>query len=277
MGMARALGFGLSDCQGLVVPAGAEPDGQRLLRSCGVLLWRFDHLLAHQAAALGGDAVVVDSPLIDLEDGFEPYLAGRRAGSKSLLATAERKARKLGREVGPLHFEPQARDHGLLDRLIEWKRQQYARTGVPDVLADPAVGAVLHDLLDHDGSEMRAPLSVLYAGDHPVALHLGLRSADELAWWLPTYDPAYATYSPGVTFMLRLAQWAAGVGVRRIDLGKGTEAYKERLRNGARPIADGQLVRHGGRGAAAAARSVRRRLRSARSRVPALAGGEVGS
>jgi CelD/BcsL family acetyltransferase involved in cellulose biosynthesis len=183
----------------------------------------------------------------------------------------------LGREVGPLRFEPEARDHGLLDRLVEWKRLQYQRTGVPDVLADPDTVTLLHDLLDSDGSGVSAPLSVLYAGDHPVALHLGLRSDDELAWWLPTYDPTYATYSPGVTFTLHLAEWAAGVGVRRIDLGKGTEAYKDRLRNGARVIADGQLVRHGGRNAAAAARSVKRRLRSARSRVPASVGAEVGS
>jgi hypothetical protein len=187
LGFARPIGDGMSDSQGVV---GAEVlDGQALLHACDLHLWRFDHLLGDQAARLAPAAPQVPSAVIDLDGGFDAYLAGRRTASKTLVATAERKARKLGREVGPLRFAPDEVDHRLVDQVISWKRAQYQRSGVPDVLAAPATQALLHRFLDARGDAFSGLLSVLYAGDVPVAVHLGLRTPTVVAWWFPAYDP----------------------------------------------------------------------------------------
>ena len=262
LGMARSIGAGMSDCQGVVAPPDMALDGQALLRACGLRLWRFDHLLGHQASVLAPGAAQVPSALIDLQDGFEAYLADRRAVSKTLVSTAERKARKLEREVGPLRFVADDRDHVLVDRVVAWKRDQYVRTGVHDVLAAPETGVLLHRLLDARSDTFSGLLSVLYAGDHPVAVHLGLRTPTVVAWWLPAYDPAFARYSPGLTLLLRLAAWAAGTGVRWIDLGKGDEPYKDRFRSADTHVADGILALPHARRSFELLRAARRQGRS---------------
>lgn len=243
LGFARAIGAGMSDCQGLVVENGFRLDGQELLRACDLRLWRFDHLVAHQAEVLVPGTGRVPSPVIDLDHGFDAYLAGRREASKSLVSTAERKARKLGREVGELRWVVDEPDHALVDRLIGWKREQYRRTQVRDVLADPATSAIVHRLLDARTTTFSGLLSVLYAGDRPVAAHLGVRTPTVLSWWIPAYDHEYAHYSPGITMLLRLAAWAAAGGIRRIDLGRGAASYKDRFASGQTHVADGVLAR----------------------------------
>nr|BFE82638.1 hypothetical protein GCM10020093_052390 [Planobispora longispora] len=39
-------------------------------------------------------------------------------------------------------------------------------------------------------------LTMVYAGDTPVAGHFGLRTADTLVGWFPAYDVEFARYSP---------------------------------------------------------------------------------
>ena len=68
---------------------------------------------------------------------------------------------------------------------------------------------------------------MLYAGDRPVAAHLGLRSDRVLAYWFPAYDPDLGRYSTGVALCLRMAEAAAADGIGHIDLGKGAARYKE--------------------------------------------------
>ena len=242
-GVVRPMGAGVSDCEGLIVAGPLDVDGQDLLRACDIRLWRFNHLLGDQATVLAPGCPQALSPLIDLDGGFDAYLADRHIVSRSLVSTAERKARKLAREVGELRFSADDLDHAHVERLLLWKREQYRRTGVKDVLAAPDTARILHRLADARGDDFSGVLSVLHAGDEPVAVHLGLRTRTALAWWLPAYDPAYARYSPGVTLILRIAEWAAGTGVRWIDLGKGEETYKDRLQNAESYVADGILAR----------------------------------
>jgi CelD/BcsL family acetyltransferase involved in cellulose biosynthesis len=80
-----------------------------------------------------------------------------------------------------------------------------------------------------------------------------MRSGGVLHGWFPTYADAFAKYSPGLLFWVRMAQEASSLGIHRIDLGRGRERYKESLKTGALPLAEGSVelrpfagaVRHG--------------------------------
>jgi CelD/BcsL family acetyltransferase involved in cellulose biosynthesis len=256
----RPVGRPFSDYHGVVLADPAALDPRQLVRACGLSTWSFDHLPAGMTPFAPYAFAEARSPCVDLSEGFEAYLAGRRRHSD--IRGALRKARKLAREVGPLHFvaETDAAEH--LAQTIEWKRRQYAETGVRDVLAD----AGARDLLGHahatQGAAFAGVLSVLYAGDIVAGLHLGLRSADVWHSWFPTYNPDLQQYSPGLVLMLELARAAPAHGIREIDLGKGEARYKQGLATGWVPLQEGSvgagaLTAVGARAHASARRALR--------------------
>lgn len=245
-GSARALGQGFSDVQALVVPADCELDAQALLRTCGVRTWEFDHLLGHQASLLSGAPhrwLEDRSPVVDLGEGWDAYDEALRKTSSSLRSTTARRRRNLVRDHGPVSLEFSEPDHAILDQLIEWKSEQYRRTGRRDPFSQPGVRPLVHELLDTADTGFAAPLTVLRAGDEIVAAHLGLRSATTLAWWFPVYDTRYHRYSPGLILCLELLRAMPGQGLRSLDLGKGDEPYKQRLANAEIHLLQGGISR----------------------------------
>ena len=70
---------------------------------------------------------------------------------------------------------------------------------------------------------------------------MGMRSKTVLHGWFAAYDPAFAKYSPGILLLLDMAKRASSPGISIIDMGKGSEPYKQRL-NGAIQIAEGSVV-----------------------------------
>jgi CelD/BcsL family acetyltransferase involved in cellulose biosynthesis len=236
---ARPVGWPYSDYHGPLLDAAATIDARELVRACGVSAWSFDHLPAAIAAfdphVRGRGA----SPYLDLSDGFERYLDGRR--SRSDIRGALRKGRKLAREVGPLRLVAHSDDPELLARTIDWKRAQYAETGVRDVLADTGARDLLGRVQAARGADFAGALSVLYAGDVVAALHLGLRSGEVWHSWFPAYNPDLDRYSPGLVLMLELASAAPALGIREIDLGKGEARYKLALATGSVALNEGSV------------------------------------
>jgi CelD/BcsL family acetyltransferase involved in cellulose biosynthesis len=237
------IGAGLSDCQGIIHAPGLQWDPQALLRGCDLAVWEFDHLIADQAPFAPYHVVRERSPIMDLADGYEAYLAGRRRANKETVTTTFRKQRKMEREIGPVRFEFDVRDIHALEILMRWKSAQYRRTCRKDRFSRPWIVQLVSSLFATRTRECTATMSMLYAGDHPVAAHLGLRSQSVLSYWLPAYDIAFGTYSPGLLLCFLLAEAAAAQGVRHVDLGKGHMRYKESLKSRDLAIAEGWVER----------------------------------
>jgi len=229
------VGGALSDYHGVIAAPQAEWSVPELMRAARLSVWSFDHL-------------------VDPAGRFAPYATASAAASPQIdLASFEpppdfaRKARKLAREVGELSFslhEPQG-----LERLFEWKSDQYRRTGLTDAFGVRWTRALLEEVT----RGQLGTCSVLRAGGEIVAVHAGMRSKGVLHWWFPTYDPRYAAYSPGIILLLRIA---AALGSGKIDLGKGDARYKRSLMTGAAPLREGCVELPS---LAAAARRLRRR------------------
>ncbi len=236
---AMPVGGRLSDYQGLICRRDLSWNVKEVLSHCDLTSWSFDHVLACQTPWSEFHRVTDLSPQIELGNGFEAYCTGLRKSGVDELRQTKRKARKLAREVGPLRFEFRSLDSGLLDQLITWKAEQYQRTQVTNVFAFPWTGALLHMLQTHQGEELSGILSVLYSGDRPVAMHMGMECHGLLHWWFPTYDPCLAKYSPGRILLLELLQAAESNGVHKVDLGRGVVGYKSRAMTGAVMVAEG--------------------------------------
>jgi CelD/BcsL family acetyltransferase involved in cellulose biosynthesis len=233
----RSLGWPYSDYHGPVLDENADVDPRALVRAAGLGTWTFDHLPAaltdFAAYSFGG----ARSPYLDLADGLEAYLTSRRPHSE--VRDTLRKARKLAREVGPLRFVPDSTDSGQFGLLLEWKRRQYAETGVRDVLADAGSVRLVEEVFGTRGRHFSGTLSVLYAGDEVAALLLGVQS--ETVWhsWFPVFHHELGRYSPGLVLLLELARAAEQLDIREIDLGKGEARYKAAFATDAVPLLEG--------------------------------------
>jgi CelD/BcsL family acetyltransferase involved in cellulose biosynthesis len=241
-GVGLPIGAGLTDCQGLVHVPGLEWSPQELLRGCGLSVFAFDHLAAEQQPFRPYLAATAPSPVIDLADGWATYEAKLKVRSASFVRSVARKSRKLEREVGPVQLDADSQDWAALHALMAWKSDQYRRTGRSDRFSRPWIVGLIEDLFQTRGDHFSGLFSVLYAGDTPVAAHLGVRSGPVVGHWFPAYDTRFAPYSPGLIEHMRMVQAAAGLGVELIDLGKGFKRYKEELKSSDIYVGEGAVT-----------------------------------
>lgn len=239
LGVGLPVGSRLSDHHGLIADPELDVDVRTLLRACGLAAWEFDGLTAAQRAFAPYRRTRRASPTLELGEGWDAYAESRSAAGSTILAESARKAKRLERRAGPLRFEAHDPDPRLLELLVLWKAAQYERTGAVDIFGYAWVLDVVRRIHAADGAGFAGMLSVLYAGDDPVALHLGPRSASVWHWWLPAYDPALGKDSPGTILLERMARVARDLGLATIDLGKGDALYKSRFANGNVELATG--------------------------------------
>lgn len=69
-------------------------------------------------------------------------------------------------------------------------------------------------------------------GDERIAFNVALRQGDALVGHAQAYDPEYGKFSPGKAIMYFIGEWMAQNGFKKIDFGKGGEAYKFGMTNG---------------------------------------------
>jgi CelD/BcsL family acetyltransferase involved in cellulose biosynthesis len=237
-GMGRPVGGAFSDYHGVVVKPSADWDIKQLMRAAGLSVWVFDHLSGN--ADKFGPYVHANatSPQMDLSQGYASYLASRGDN----VTEFNRKARKLGREVGAVTFTYHDADPEALEALIRWKSEQYIRTaGKDSVFTETWTGGLLRAIVQTQTDDFAGVCSSLRVDGKPIAVHMGMRSQQHLHYWFPAYDTALSKYSGGGILLLRMAEAAPEHGIQVIDLGKGDSRYKGSMMTGAAPLFEGAV------------------------------------
>jgi CelD/BcsL family acetyltransferase involved in cellulose biosynthesis len=230
VGRAKPVGGGINDVHGLLCMPGFEVPFPEFLRRAGLRNYAFHAMPtgAHEAEVF--EMGRTRSYLADLTvdpDGYEAFLVKRNR----TIGKQAQKTRKLGREVGELTFEFQSLDKQVMQRLILLKRKQYQRTHTFDIFSVTWIEQLLFALQESNSGELQGALSVLRAGGEPVAMHFGIREGDLLHYWFPVYDPAFHFGSPGTQLFLDVARACSQLGIEKIDMGYGEQAYKHKLTN----------------------------------------------
>jgi CelD/BcsL family acetyltransferase involved in cellulose biosynthesis len=243
-GAGRPVGDWMNDLQGVVARSDVAWDAVELLRGCDLVEWQFPRLLASQTAFAPFHLRRHVSAYMDLSRGFDAYAAERKQAGTRILAKIDAHKRKLERAAGPLRFEAHSRDERALAALMQWKLERYGEHGYEDVFAIGWSRQVVEAIHATQGHAFGGMLSVLYAGDEPVAALMGIRSRTLWHGWLPAYNPKFARYSPGLILLGEMARHAPTAGLERIELG-GPEAYayKQRLMSGSIALAEGTVTR----------------------------------
>ncbi len=237
------VGSLLTDMHGVIAAADLPWDPAELIRECGLAAWEFDHLIASQQPFESYIKCVEESPYMDLADGYETYIERRVAEKCSSIKRAPSKARKVEREIGPLRFVLSDTNPATFETVIRWKREQVADTCGTDIFRHEWVVETLRAACEINTPNFEGSVASLYAGDELLAALIGMRSGSVYSSWIPTLNPAYSKYSPGLLLHLELAKHAAAEGITRIDLGRGANQMKTSLRSAAIPLALGAVDR----------------------------------
>jgi CelD/BcsL family acetyltransferase involved in cellulose biosynthesis len=228
----------LTDFQGMIAPADLGWNPGQLVRDCRLSALHLDHVPVAQRQFQPFYWTQADSPYMNLAGGFETYCKSRARPKSDELRHVLRKTRKLEREIGPVRLQPFTADARVLQKLLDWKAKQYDRTNTGNVFSRSWTVALLERLLMQRDGDFAGMLSALYVGDRLAAAHMGMVSHGVLHWWFPAYDVELRKYSPGLVHLVQVAQQAQSLGIRRIDLGKGPEAFKKSFMSGATGIAE---------------------------------------
>jgi len=247
LGEATSPAAVLNEAEGVIHRRGYEWDARELLDRAGIGVWEFDQVVGSPAAFEPYTTFRAESPVMDLTDGFETYLARARARS-SRIKDLPRRRRRLGREHGPVRFEFAADDPAAMRTVLAWKSEQYRRTARPDRFAEPWIRALVEDVATLRTPRCSGVVSLLWAGDTLVAGHVGLRSEHVLPTWFPAYDPDFARYSPGLLLHVEMAEAGAADGLECIDLGRGPKDYKDWLADRVDEVWEGRVVARSGAG-----------------------------
>lgn len=240
---ARPVGSIFCDYQALIAPPTIWWSAEELMCACNLDELSFDHWLGVQSQMLPFARLFDVSWAIDLREGFAAYEKSLATVGRRALADAHSKEKRLLEAVGPIRFEPDLPDLGLLDLLLKWKSRQWARSGWPGRFEDEWERNLMRELLFCRGETFGGIFSALFAGDVPVALHMGLRSHTVWHYWTTAYDTDYQRYSPGIILLAHMARTAEGLGLKAIDLGKETFEYKMRFSTHHIPLIEGQAKR----------------------------------
>jgi CelD/BcsL family acetyltransferase involved in cellulose biosynthesis len=228
LGVAKPLGGRLGYRQGFVHEANVEWSWAELLRASGRHVVEFTDLSEDQAARQNG-LEIVESPIVDTSCGWDKYLEAARPRRR--IKNTMYLERKLGRDHGPVEFTWGPTDAAAFTRLIEWKSEQYRRSGWRDPFSHRWVRTMLDELAHATDSELRPVFSALHAGGDLLAVDLSLEYQGVYAGWISAYNTAFSNYSPGAIRMLRTVEHGCADGFAYIDLARGDEVYKRSFKN----------------------------------------------
>lgn len=224
-GLLQPLGAPMTDYHGLIARPDIGIDLREVIGALGARRYRFSGLMGLPPER-ATQAEARPAMLADLRQGYEGYLAGRKAaGHWNYVKDKQRCMRQLVKAHGPAQFR-WSKDPEDLARLIDGKRDQMRRTGQHDVFATSWTRGLLMSLAEIDRQDFGLRLAVLEVGGRQIAAEVGLLSGDTYHFWFPIYDRDFARFSPGALLSYETLSRLAEEGVGFADFGPGAESYK---------------------------------------------------
>lgn len=238
-GLCGPVGGHLNDIHGLIAGPGFQADPANLLENAGLQMLSLRHAPLGQAALGARFGAPHAFHVMDLTGGYAAYEARREPFAKSAFRAIRTRTDKARKQFGSVTHVFEEASPAKLDRLLAWKREQYAATGQPSLFDIAWVRELTDRLHSSRDAALRGQFSCLYFGEQLVAAHFGLRTRDVLHYWFPGYDPAFAELSPGNILLRAMAEAAASAGCTALHLGAGDYRYKHEFADVSFPVIDG--------------------------------------
>ncbi len=240
-GLARPIGAPFSDYHALIAEPGL--DGAAALKLAGLREYRFSALLDPHGAFPTVDAGET-AYAIGIERGESAgtdHLEALRAGSPKRFKNVRRLDHKMEREVGPVELVAPDHDRAAFNQMFDWKRAQFARTGMTDVFAPAWARSLMSRLFETREGPLRGMMITLHVAGRPAVMHFGVRESERYHPWVASQDETLTAYSPGQVFLWRVVEAMPSLGLRWYDLAAGHDHYKTPYASQTISIGEGQV------------------------------------
>ena len=173
--IAVPIGWPMNDLQGFIW-SGSSIDPRSVIRKAQLRGWRFDHAPTEQGllAPHHYRGTTIQCPVMDLTEGYQSYIKTVRSKSKTVIAKSGRQKRALERELGAVWVEWNSSCPEHFSQLIAWKSAQYQRMNTRQLFSDPTALRIVDQLARAQGENCSGIVTVLHAGERPVAINLGI-------------------------------------------------------------------------------------------------------
>ncbi|MEO6339118.1 MAG: GNAT family N-acetyltransferase [Caulobacteraceae bacterium] len=246
-GFARPIGAPFSDYHAFVSEPDPGLEGWELLARAGLKNFRFTGLVDPYGVFAATSAPErAASHQIAFEGSGADYLETLRAGSPKRFKNLRRLVHKMEREVGELTISAPHADAADFAQLLAWKRDQFRRTGLHDVIGAPWTRALMDSAFNQREGDLTGLFISLHAGGRPIAGHFGVRAGAHFHPWIAAHDPELSAYSPGIVFLWRAIEAMQDIGISTYDLSGGHDHYKKPFASGHVEVADGLARADGG-------------------------------
>ena len=131
-----------------------------------------------------------------------------------------------------------------LERFFEQHIARWSGTSTPSLFCDPANRAFYRELMRRLDGTGWLLFSLVEFDGQPIAAHYGFDYDDAILWYKPSFDPAFASRSPGLVLVRHLIRRALAEGRRELDFTIGDEAFKRRFTNTVRKTVKVQIFRN---------------------------------
>lgn len=202
------------------------PDGSKLLQN-----------IDSSSESISGKIRQVDaSPYINLQKSWTGIVEGLKKKLKGEISRNEKRMREKGnlvfkcytRELPPNKILNYYFDlHIKKWRDYSQKYSQFQYKHWRDFITNLSLSISDRGWLD---------ISYLELNKKMAACHFGFRYNDRFYYYMPTFDPALADYSPAKILIMRIMEQSHNTGLKEFDFLRGMEPYKLAWTKLARPI-----------------------------------------
>lgn len=170
----------------------------------------------------------IASPTIKWEkcDSIEEYKKKcKKKNSRSFSNRTANKIKKLETETEKIQYVFKMSKEPAIDaieKILEWKSKQYQTTNVPNLFAIKKNRDFIYNLFK---TEILV-VSGLYIGQKLIAAHAGFIHNHIFYYLLPTYDPEFKYYGPGIGLLEYMIEQSYHSKCEEFDFLLGDEEYK---------------------------------------------------
>jgi CelD/BcsL family acetyltransferase involved in cellulose biosynthesis len=231
-GFGRPIGAPFCDYHAVVGGGRLGLDAPAILSATKLRAFRLSGLIDPFGVFGGVDLASETAYRIVLEQGDAglAHLDGLKSSSVNRFKNFRRYSKRLEQAFGQVRLVAEDLDGSAFERLLAWKRLQLARTGLHDFLRPAWVGALMRRVFQTSsataGRRFGGLMINLYAGDHHVAGHFGVRLGGWYHPWIGATAPNLEAHGAGFVHQWKAVEAMGSLGLHTYDLGPGSDHWK---------------------------------------------------